>query len=82
MPGRVLDTINGAIPGLVERGSQAVSELVLGMGAWLAYIPWLVLIPVLSFFLLKDVDTFRRSALQMLAARTLALARRRILSGR
>jgi predicted PurR-regulated permease PerM len=66
MPGRVLDTINGAIPGLVERGSQAVSELVLNMGAWLAYIPWLILIPVLSFFLLKDVDTFRRSALQML----------------
>ena len=66
MPGRVLDAINGAIPGLVERGSQAVSEIVLGMGAWLAYVPWLILIPVLSFFLLKDVDTFRRSALQML----------------
>jgi predicted PurR-regulated permease PerM len=36
------------------------------MGGWLAYLPWLVLIPVLSFFLLKDVDGFRRSALQML----------------
>jgi predicted PurR-regulated permease PerM len=66
MPGRVLDAINGAIPGLVERVSQSVSEIVISMGGWLAYIPWLVLIPVLSFFLLKDVETFRRSALQML----------------
>jgi predicted PurR-regulated permease PerM len=66
MPGRILDAINGAIPGLIDRVSQTVSEVVISMGSWLAYIPWLVLIPVLSFFLLKDVDTFRRSALQML----------------
>lgn len=66
MPGPLLDAVNGAIPGLIERGSQTVSAVVINMGGWLAYIPWLVLIPVLSFFLLKDVDTFRRSALQML----------------
>ncbi|MGH9870912.1 MAG: AI-2E family transporter [Pyrinomonadaceae bacterium] len=66
MPGPILDAINGAIPGLVERVSQSASEVVISMGGWLTYIPWLVLIPVLSFFLLKDVDTFRRSALQML----------------
>ena len=66
MPGRLLDAINGAIPGLIERVSQAASEVLLSMGSWLTYLPWLVLIPVLSFFLLKDVDTFRRSALQML----------------
>jgi predicted PurR-regulated permease PerM len=29
-------------------------------------VPWLVLIPILSFFFMKDVDAFRRSALQML----------------
>jgi predicted PurR-regulated permease PerM len=29
-------------------------------------VPWLVLIPILAFFLLKDADSFRRSALQML----------------
>ena len=66
MPGPILDAINGAIPGLIERVSQTASDVVLSMGGWLAYVPWLVLIPVLSFFLLKDVDTFRRSALQML----------------
>jgi len=32
----------------------------------LGYVPWLVLIPILSFFFLKDVEAFRRSALQML----------------
>jgi len=66
MPDRIIDAINGAIPKLVETVSQKASEVLLSMGGWLTYIPWLVLIPVLSFFLLKDVDTFRRSALQML----------------
>jgi predicted PurR-regulated permease PerM len=32
----------------------------------LAHLPWLVLIPILAFFLLKDADSFRQSALQML----------------
>lgn len=32
----------------------------------LALLPWLILIPILSFFLLKDVESFRRSALHML----------------
>src|SRR2546422_10679675 len=36
------------------------------MVAWLAYIPWLILIPILGFFLLRDAEPFRRSALQML----------------
>src|SRR5690606_17020017 len=27
---------------------------------------WLILIPILAFFLLKDADSFRRSALQMI----------------
>jgi predicted PurR-regulated permease PerM len=66
MPGPLLDAINGAIPGVIEKVSQTVSAILTSMVGWLAYLPWLILIPVLSFFLLKDVDTFRRSALQML----------------
>ncbi len=30
------------------------------------YLPWLILIPILAFFLLKDAESFRRSALLML----------------
>ena len=30
------------------------------------FLPWLVLIPILAFFILKDADSFRRSALAML----------------
>jgi len=32
----------------------------------LTMIPWMILIPILAFFFLKDADSFRRSALQML----------------
>ncbi len=42
-----------------QRILQSVPEL-------LGYIPWLILVPILGFFLLKDADSFRRSALHML----------------
>jgi predicted PurR-regulated permease PerM len=66
MPGPLLDAINSAIPRLIETGSQTVSAVLTSMAGWLIYIPWLILIPILSFFFLKDAETFRRSALQML----------------
>jgi predicted PurR-regulated permease PerM len=66
MPGPLLDAINSAIPRLIETGSQTVSVVLTSMAGWLIYIPWLILIPILSFFFLKDAETFRRSALQML----------------
>lgn len=66
MPGPLLDAINGAIPSVIEKVSLTVSAVLSSVAGWVIYIPWLVLIPVLSFFFLKDVETFRRSALQML----------------
>lgn len=66
MPGPLLDAVNRAIPSVIEKVSLTASEVLTHMAGWLIYLPWLVLIPILSFFLLKDVDTFRRSALQML----------------
>lgn len=39
--------------------AEALPKIIVGL-------PWLVLIPILGFFLLKDADAFRRSALQML----------------
>ena len=66
MPGPLVDAVNKAIPGLVEKVSQTVSEFVTHALAYVAYLPWLILIPILAFFLLKDAEAFRRSALQML----------------
>jgi predicted PurR-regulated permease PerM len=66
MPGPLVDAVNNAVPALVEKVSLTVSAFLTGTVAWLAYVPWLILIPILAFFLLKDVESFRRSALQML----------------
>lgn len=65
-------------PGARETVKQAVSNGFNSVGDYiqqsvadavpviLAHLPWLVLIPILAFFLLKDADSFRQSALQML----------------
>jgi predicted PurR-regulated permease PerM len=66
MPAPLLDTINGAIPKVIENVSLTVSAMLASVAGWVIYVPWLILIPILSFFFLKDVDTFRRAALQML----------------
>jgi predicted PurR-regulated permease PerM len=66
MPGPLLDAVNKAIPSVIEKVSLTVSEVLASMAGWLIYIPWLILIPILSFFFLKDAETFRQSALQML----------------
>jgi predicted PurR-regulated permease PerM len=66
MPGPLVDALNEAAHNLVGKISETVSLLLTTMVGWLIYIPWLILIPILSFFLLKDVESFRRSALQML----------------
>ena len=53
---QIIETISGYLRAVaVTTGAFAVF-----------YAPWLILIPILAFFLLKDADSFRRSALQML----------------
>jgi predicted PurR-regulated permease PerM len=66
MPEPLVNAANNAVPKVVEKVSATASEVVSASLAYLAFIPWLILIPILAFFLLKDVETFRRSALQML----------------
>lgn len=66
MPGPIINAINNAVPALIEKVSQTVSGFLSAAVAYLVYLPWLVLIPILAFFLLKDAESFRRSALQML----------------
>jgi predicted PurR-regulated permease PerM len=66
LPPPVMDAINSEAPRAVERVRGTLGLVVEHMIGWLAYIPWLILIPVLSFFFLKDAEDLRNSALQML----------------
>jgi predicted PurR-regulated permease PerM len=66
MPDPLINAFNNAVPSIVEKVSQTFSLVLTSMVTWVAYIPWLILIPILSFFLLKDAELFRRTALQML----------------
>lgn len=58
----VVDAAPRTIETIRAYGEETLTEGVKG----LVYVPWLVLIPILAFFLLKDAEGFRRSALQML----------------
>ncbi|HEX2270543.1 MAG TPA: AI-2E family transporter [Pyrinomonadaceae bacterium] len=66
MPGPVVDAINNAVPKVVDKVSATTTEFASAALGYVVYIPWLVLIPILAFFLLKDAESFRRSALLML----------------
>jgi predicted PurR-regulated permease PerM len=66
MPEGIVKAVNNTVLGLIARGGELASaafERLLGM---IIFIPWLVLIPILAFFFLKDADSFRRSVLAML----------------
>jgi predicted PurR-regulated permease PerM len=54
------------VDSLLGRGGELVTATVERMVGWIIFLPWLILIPVLSFFFLKDADAFRRSVLAML----------------
>jgi predicted PurR-regulated permease PerM len=57
---------------LLDAGDSVVASVhesvVAGVGV-LSYLPWLLLIPVLSFFLLKDAESLRQSAIDALPKR-------------
>ena len=57
------ERVTGAIN---EAGNYLTGEGVSSALHFAAYVPWLILVPILAFFFLKDADSFRRSALQML----------------
>lgn len=66
MPSGVVKAVNDSIVGVIAKAGEIASaafEKAIGL---IIFLPWLVLIPILAFFLLKDADSFRRSALGML----------------
>lgn len=66
MPPPVVEAVNNAVPKIVDKVSATATEFATSALGYVVYIPWLILIPVLGFFLLKDAEGFRRSALLML----------------
>lgn len=66
MPPPVVNAVNNAVPKIVDTVSATATEFATSALGYVVYIPWLVLIPILAFFLLKDAESFRRSALLML----------------
>jgi predicted PurR-regulated permease PerM len=67
LPQAVREAIDRAIHQMVTAGGTYVtSELLPHLAGWLIYLPWLILVPILAFFLLKDAELLRKSALQIL----------------
>ncbi|MCA1577882.1 MAG: AI-2E family transporter [Acidobacteria bacterium] len=66
LPPKLVEAANNAIPKVVDKIGATTTEFFSAALGYVIYLPWLVLIPILAFFLLKDADSFRRSALLML----------------
>ena len=66
IPLPVIDALNSAVPQVRDTIFHTATDLFYSSLAYVVYLPWLVLIPILGFFLLKDAESFRRSALLML----------------
>jgi predicted PurR-regulated permease PerM len=68
LPQAVREAIDRAIHQMVTAGGTYVtSQLLPRLAGWVAYLlPWLTLVPILAFFLLKDAERLRKSALRIL----------------
>ena len=66
LPGPVIEGLEHAIPQVRDTVIHTVQVFFVESVGYLIYLPWLILIPILAFFLLKDAESFRRSALLML----------------
>jgi len=67
LPQAVREVIDRAIPKAITAGETYVTTgLLPRLAGWLAYVPWLILVPILAFFFLKDAGLLRRSALRIL----------------
>jgi predicted PurR-regulated permease PerM len=62
-PKAIREAVEKTLAGSTEAMGGYLSAVVAGLLGFLSYLPWIVLIPILAFFLLKDAEDFRRTAL-------------------
>ncbi|MBV9217537.1 MAG: AI-2E family transporter [Acidobacteria bacterium] len=65
IPDEVQETVNRKVTDLGASITGNVGDFVL---VFVSYLPWFVLVPILSFFFLKDVNQFRLMVLRMFPA--------------
>jgi predicted PurR-regulated permease PerM len=68
--------VRAAVNGVVDDAAVSVehyvrADLLPRLGGWLMSLPWLILVPIFGFFLLKDAELFRAHALKMVQRRRL-----------
>jgi predicted PurR-regulated permease PerM len=66
LPPVVREQVNNAAMRAIGEAEGYLTNGVGNMASLITYLPWLVLIPILAFFFLKDAEDFRKSALDML----------------
>ena len=76
LPLEVRQSIDRSVLGAGNTAIENARASLIALVGTLSYLPWLVLIPVLAFFLLKDAHRFRRAALAALPHRVRLRARR------
>jgi predicted PurR-regulated permease PerM len=69
LPLEVRQSIDRSVLAAGDAAIENVRASLIGLVGAVAYLPWLVLIPILAFFLLKDAHRFRRAALAALPHR-------------
>src|SRR4029078_5420109 len=69
LPQGVREAIDRTFARTVDAAGESVRYGFGGMLPLLGYLPWVVLIPVVAFFLLKDAAAFRRNILLALPPR-------------
>src|SRR5512135_1123809 len=70
LPGEVRQFVDRALQqGATAGETYVTADLLPRIGGWLTYLPWLLLVPILAFFLLKDARLLRDLALRLLPKR-------------
>jgi predicted PurR-regulated permease PerM len=78
LPVEVQERIERSVLSTGDAAIEFARGSLMTLAGGLAYLPWLVLVPILAFFLLKDARSFRRAALIALPHRV-RLSTRRLL---